>query len=162
MRTFQSRSHESARGGGQVTSDWESELPTAPGAQARGSHGASLVVGGLGAEIAPTAAPEAAGTEVVVVVVVLGDVEAVPVVPVAGAGADGALTANCEPVTTVTCAPSTTSAGSYAMTAEPDSERTTDSAAASVRVRRRSTRRSRRRPRRVACLRHRRCDSRVA
>ena len=67
---------------------------TAPGAHARGSQGASLVVGGLGAEIAPTAAPEAAGTEVVDVVVVLGDVEAVPAVPVAGAGADGALTAN--------------------------------------------------------------------
>ncbi len=62
---------------------------TAPGAHARGSQGASFVVGRLGAEIAPTAAPEAAGTEVVDdVVVVVGDVDAVPAAPVAGAGAD--------------------------------------------------------------------------
>jgi hypothetical protein len=80
----------------------------------------------LGAAIAPAADPEGVGTAVVGVV--LGEAGEV----VAVAGAAGALTANCEPVTTVTRAPATTLVGSYTMMTAPDIERATDSAAASV------------------------------
>jgi len=80
--------------------------------------------------MAPAADPGGVGTAVVDVVlgkagevvdVVLGEAGGL----VAVAGAAGALTANCEPVTTMTCAPATTLVGSYAMMTAPDIERAT-------------------------------------
>ena len=77
---------------------------------------------------------EAIAGEVATVVDVVDDdateVELTPVAP--AAGVVGALTANWVPVTTVTCAPSTTWLGSSAITTAPVNERATASAAASL------------------------------
>ena len=88
-----------------------------------------FVAEGLGAAISPAALPDAVGTDVVDVVVVGADWEEVDD---AGFAVPGGLTANCEPVTTVTWDPATTFEGSNPMTTAPDMERATDSAAASA------------------------------
>jgi hypothetical protein len=95
----------------------------APAGHARGSHGARLGLEAFGASIAPEDVEVEGDDDVGVVVLppLVGVVELA-----------GAFTANWVPVTTVTSAPSATLLGSYAMIAEPERERTTDSAAASV------------------------------
>ena len=76
-----------------------------PDAHPRGSQGWRFEVEAEGVAIAPEAVVVGAADAAVVVGAAAG---AVVLVGTAGGG----LTANCEPVTTVTCAPSTTSAGS--------------------------------------------------
>jgi hypothetical protein len=105
------------------------QVPSPPdGVHDRGSQGWSGLTAEVGGRKSEEELPELPDPELGAVVVVEADGEVVVTLPAAGAAGAGGSTANWDPVTTVTSAPSVV--GPRAVTTDPESERATAWAAA--------------------------------